>query len=261
MFERPVRLVCVLMTLALPAWITEPANGQSSSDSKQPVTAKITLGPLQSDAHPSIHGPAKTIGGVIDVSQPSPDKLVIRMTGSATALGSCTKTSDASIDFLENLQFMVEFSSPNHVGTLTMEARADGLLACRGKKASAMMMDAHATVFGECQEEVATVSLPARAVGGCDSAAVSVSEGPICAPISAGCYALQQQLRVAAFQSSGVVACGKATAELSPAPLPPAWQGSLYPFAEVDRSRLGYTVTLQVLPKAPSMTSLASKSD
>ena len=260
MSDQQTRFISTIVALGLAIIWNQPSGGQTSSGGKQPVTAKITLGPLQGDARPSLHGQSKTVGGTIDVSQPSPDKLVVRMSGSAAAIGCCLKNADAAMEFMENLQFMVEFSQPGFVGTLMLDSRADGLLTSQGKEATAGMLGATATVLAGSQDELVTVSLPERIIGGCDSVAVSVSEGPVCVPVASGCYALQQQFQIGAFHKSGVVVCGKATAEFATPALPPAWLGASYPFADVDRSHLGYTVTLRVLPKAVELASHAQHS-
>jgi hypothetical protein len=219
----------------------------SHAAEKEPVTAKITLGPHEGTATPTKVGHAKTGDGTIEVSQPAPDTLVVRMNGSAAASGSPFCSASAMFDFLEEQQFQVEFSQPDHVGQLILQAELHGLLVCHGKMASAGMPTAVVSVFSGPQE-LGSLPLPERMVHGKESAAVHLSQGPVCMPIPAGCYGLRQQFRISAVLLKGCCLGGRALAEFSPSALPSFWQGSGYPFEEVDKQNLGYTVTLRAVP-------------
>ena len=87
--------------LPLPVWAGAqdakvPANVQEIKISVTPATAapppvSITLGARHAHVTPSNSGCTHTGGGNIDVQQPSPDTLVVTMTGIAVAVGSPAK--------------------------------------------------------------------------------------------------------------------------------------------------------------------------
>ena len=222
---------------------------QVAAAEEQPVTGKIMLGPHEGVANPSHTGHAKTGGGSIEVSQPAPDTLVVRMSGNAAAIGSSFISGSATFDFFEDLQFSVDFSQPGHVGQLILQTKMNGLLVSHGKQAGAGLPCAMATVFAGPQQ-IASLPMPERMVYGSESTAVHLSQGPVCVPIQAGCYGLRQQLRITAYLAKGCCLGGRATAEFSPSALPTLWQGTSYPFSEVDKQELGYTVTIRVVPTA-----------
>ena len=127
-----------------------------------------------------------------------------------------------------------------------MQVKVNGLLRGEGKHASVGITNAATSVF--CgPNEVASLPIPPRMAGGCDSAAVSAAHGPVCVPIYAGCYSLRQQFSIAASQPKGL-ACHKASAQFSPGSLAPTWIGSSDPFHSADASNLGYQLILRVVP-------------
>jgi hypothetical protein len=220
-----------------------------AQDSGEPVTAKITIGSHEGTAHPTRHGHAITGGGTISVEQPAPDTVVVTMTGNAAAGSNAFMSAEAAVDFVEQLQFQVCYSEPGHVGNMVIQARVNGLLRSQGKHAVVGMSGATATVT--CGEHVlASVPLAQRMLGGCDSLAVNAAHGPICVPVGAGCYSLQQHFRIMASQQPGGFGCHKASAEFSSSQLPGTWTGQSYPFKDIDKSNLGFQVTLRVVPSA-----------
>lgn len=237
-------LAASLLFVALPS-----ASGQTSGVSNSAVTAKITLGPSEGAAHPTERGRTATGGGNIHVSQPSPDSIVIRMAGNAAACGNPLLPADARLDFRESLQFSIEFTQPGHVGQLTMSGRVIGLLSAKGKLSAAGVGGATVAVSSD-SHPVAMLEMPPCAVAAGESLAVTSSRGPICVPVGAGCYHLQQDFSVFASQRAGAC-CGRAIAEFSPSPLPATWLGPSYPFLKADKSEFGFEVTLRVAPSSP----------
>ena len=235
-------LWAVLLALCL----VVPSSAQTNGNGIAPVTAKITLGPRDGAARPMKRGQSVTGGGNIDVSQPAPDTLVIRMTGNVGACGHLLAAAEAALDFYENLQFAVEFSQPGHMGKLLITSTVNGALSGRGKQSVVGMGEAVVSVaFGP--NPIASLAIPARAVGCDDSMAINASQGPVCAPVVAGCYQLSQTFRIFAAQPKGC-SCGKAIGEFSPSALSSTWIGSSYPFQQVDKSGFGYQVTIRVVP-------------
>jgi hypothetical protein len=228
-----------------------PAAAQSNGGEQQPVTAKIVLGPQAGTAKPSQHGTAYTGGGNIDVAQPTPDTVVITMGGSVAASSSLFMGGEAMLSFFHDQRLAVEFSQPGATGKLFMQVKVNGLLRGEGAHASVGITNAATSIF--CgPNEIASLPMPPRMAGGCDSAAVSATHGPVCVPIYAGCYSVRQQFNITASQRKGL-ACHKASAQFSPGSLAPTWIGSSDPFHSADSKNLGYQLILRVAPDpAPS---------
>src|SRR5262245_22791761 len=75
-------------------------------------TVTIELGSRQAQASPTRQGFTHTGGGNIDVAQPSPDTVVITMTGVAVAGGHPCKDSLAALAFDLCQDFDVSFAKP-----------------------------------------------------------------------------------------------------------------------------------------------------
>jgi hypothetical protein len=236
----------VVAALLIAICVGLPAAAQSDGGDAQPVTAKIVLGPQAGSAKPAQHGMAYTGGGNINVTQPSPDTLVVTMGGSVAAASSIFMGGEAMLAFCHDQRFSVEFSDPAATGKLVMQVKINGLLRGEGKHASVGITNAASSIF--CgPNEIASLPIAPRMAGGCDSSAISATHGPVCAPIYAGCYSLRQQFSIAASQPKGL-ACHKASAQFLPGSLAPTWIGSTDPFHAADASNLGYQLILRVVP-------------
>src|SRR5580704_6105178 len=89
----------------------------------------IDLGSRQAQGVPTRQGFSHTGGGNIDVQQPSPDTLVITMTGVAVAGAHPCKDSLAALAFDLCQEFEVSAAKPEvKKAKLTIEARVIGLL-------------------------------------------------------------------------------------------------------------------------------------
>src|SRR5215471_6200874 len=99
-----------------------------------PVT--ISLGAREAQATPIRQGFTHTGGGNIDVAQPSPDTLVVTMTGVAVAGGHPCKDSVATLEFDLEQELEIAFEKPDiKRAKLTMEGRVIGLLRSHAKGA------------------------------------------------------------------------------------------------------------------------------
>src|SRR5271154_7150188 len=99
-----------------------------------PPPASIVLGPRRSQVTPCRSGHAHTGAGNIDVAQPSPDTVVITMTGVAAAGANPCKESQANVSFDLGQEVEIRFDSPGlKKARLVVEARIIGLLhsTCR----------------------------------------------------------------------------------------------------------------------------------
>src|SRR6266436_4091993 len=126
---------------------TLAAVGAQTPASAGPLV-NISLGARHGHATPTRQGFTHTGGGNIDVAQPSPDTVVVTMTGVAVAGGHPCKDSVARMTFELEQCFEVKFENPKvKQAKLTLEGRVIGLLRSHKKGAgSAAEGPAHATV-------------------------------------------------------------------------------------------------------------------
>jgi hypothetical protein len=129
-----------------------------------------------------------------------------------------------------------------------------GLLRGEGSKSGSAEMAQAVAVVHYDSHTLADLSFPSKGVNSCESLAVNLADGPVCVPIGPGCHGLHVSLHIGASQGHSI--CPHiASAEFAPAPaLPPTWIHSPDPFRGVDRSALGFQVSLRVepLPLAPT---------
>jgi hypothetical protein len=179
-----------------------------------------------------------TGGGLIDVSSPSPDTVIITMSGVAIA------NSEMHFD-LEQC-FEVNFDDPKvKKAKIYLEGRVIGLL--RGeRKGSADYSDACAHVTSE-SAGLLSVCVPMHGVSGCENLAVNDHDGPISVSVVAGKYTLSQTFTIAAH--SDCFLCKRPSAEFAPDPaLDPLWISYFEPFHGVKKESFGFQVTLKVAP-------------
>ena len=94
-----------------------------------PPLASINLGLRHGHAVPSRCGHSHTGAGNIDVAQPSPDTVLVTMTGVAAAGANPCKESLATLSFDLCQDFEIRFDSPQlKKAKLVIEARVIGLL-------------------------------------------------------------------------------------------------------------------------------------
>src|SRR5437660_6003406 len=137
--NRPPAWLAGLLAALLPAPVF--AQAPATVPPGTPVTIQVNPAPASSPAVsitlgkrigrvvPHRQGICHTGGGNIDVAQPSPDTVVITMTGVAVAGGHPCRDSLASLTFAVVQQFEVAFDKPDlKTAKLTLEARLIGLL-------------------------------------------------------------------------------------------------------------------------------------
>src|SRR5438874_1088562 len=94
-----------------------------------PPPASITLGARHAHGVPIRSGFNHTGGGNIDVAQPSPDTVIVTMTGVAVAGGHPFKASVATLSFDLAQDLEITFDSPKlKKAKLVIEGRVIGLL-------------------------------------------------------------------------------------------------------------------------------------
>jgi hypothetical protein len=222
--------------------------GPASAAAPEAPVVLLKLGPRDGHVSPASDCSALTGGGAVTVVQPAPDVLVITLTGAAAAKANPFTISTASLEAAVEQQFEVVFPAGVKPARLILEGRVLGLLRSEGDKSgSAELAQASAAVHHDGQA-LAGLNFPPRCVHGKEALAVNLAEGPACVPVGPGCHGLHLCLQLTATQGRSL--CPHiASAEFAPPPaLPPAWIHSPDPFGGVDRSGLGFQVTVRVEP-------------
>jgi hypothetical protein len=209
--------------------------------------ASITLHGRHGHVTPHRQGFQHTGAGNIDVAQPSPDIVVITMTGVAVAGPHPWKSSAAALDFDLEQCFEVGVDKPEvKTAKLTLAARVIGLLrSSHHGKATAEESNGCATVTAG-PAQILTVCAPPHSVAGGENLSINDHEGPVTVPVGVGKYTLRQTFRVAVSTRNGL--CGKASsAEFAPDPaLDPLWISYWEPFHGAAKKDFGFQVTLKV---------------
>jgi len=246
-----------------PGLLGPTAAGQDKKETVQPgqpVTITVTtaspapdvsisLGKRDAKVVPCRTGCTHTGGGNVDVQQPSPDTLVVTMTGAAVAYGSPAGPASAALDFGMTQTFDVSFDKPTvKAAKLTMEARVIGFL--RSHKSGTAEESGSAVVSGAGCPGL-TIAVPSHAVSGCESVSVNDKEGPVSQVIpAAGTFCLRQTFRVAATMPKALFPCKAPSAEFAPDPaLDPVWISAKEPFHGAAKKDLGFQVTIKVAPE------------
>jgi hypothetical protein len=188
------------------------------------------------------------------VLQPAPDTLTITLTGAAAAKANPFAPSMASLEAAVEQKFEVVFPAGFTPAHLILEGRVLGLLRSEClKSGSAELVQATAAVHHDSQTLVG-LNFPPKSVSGREALAVNLADGSACVPVGPGCHTLHLSLHITASQSRCL--CPHiSSAEFAPPPaLPPTWIHFPDPFGGLDRTGLGFQVTVRVepAPKAPS---------
>ena len=213
----------------------------------------IALGSRKGSATPSRQGFTHTGGGNIDVAQPSPDTVVITMTGVAVAGAHPCKDSTATLtfDLMQNLE--VVFEKPEiKKAKLTVEARVIGLLRSheKGGGSATIAAPGQATVLDGDNKALVTIGLPVHSVCGGENESVNNRETPEGVSIKAGKYILHQAFAVSATHPRSLKLCKAASAEFAPDPaLDPLWISAFEPFHGAAKKDFGFQVTIKVAPE------------
>jgi hypothetical protein len=181
-----------------------------------------------------------TGGGLIDVTSPSPDTVVITMQGLVLA--------NAAMRFDLDQCFEVSFDDPKvKKAKLTVEGRVVGVL--RGECCGcAEFSDACAHVSCEAGAG-ASISVPPQSICKCAGLGVNDHDGPRCLPAVPCCkYTLNQTFSISAH--SKCCLCKKPSADFAPDPaLDPIWISFFEPFHGIKKDTFGFQVTLKVAPE------------
>ncbi len=209
----------------------------------------ITLNGRHGHVTPYRKGFTNTAAGNIDVAQPSPDVVIITMTGAAVAGSHPFCHSIASLDFDLEQCFDIVFEKPEvKAAKLTLEGRVIGLLRshCKG---SAEQGKACVTVSSG---DVSLLSLcvPPHGVAHKENLSINCREGPVGVAVRPGKYTLHQVFQVAAAHPWTALPMKAGSAEFAPDPaLDPLWISYWEPFHGAQKKDFGFQVTVKVAPE------------
>jgi hypothetical protein len=236
-------MLVLVLPLSLPGG-QEPAKG--------PPAPAVSL--LLKDRHghvtPVRTGSTHTGGGIIDVQQPSPDSVVITMTGVAVATDHPCHGSAATLHYDLEQDFDVVFDKPEvKAAKLTIEARVIGLLRS-GREGNAAEGGGCATV--SCGGTgLVNVCVPDHGVAACESLSVNDRTGPVSVPVGSGAHTLHETWEVSATHPKALL--GKAaSAEFAPEPaLDPQWISAREPFHGAPKREFGFQTVVRLAEDTP----------
>jgi hypothetical protein len=215
-----------------------------------PTVPTIVLHERHGHVTPQRQGFHHTGGGNIDITQPTPDTVIITMSGVAVAGRHPCKDSFARLQFeLEQCFDVVWDKAPARPGKLTLEARVIGLLrSVPHGGGSALESDGCATIV--CGPvAIASVCAPGHSVTGGENLSINDRAGPVSVPVVPGSYTLHQTFTVAAQQPCTVVLCKTSSAEFAPDPaLNPLWISYWQPFHGAIKGNFGFQVMVRISP-------------
>ncbi len=214
----------------------------------------VSITPAGRHGHVTPHrdGCVHTGGGNIDVAQPSPDTLVVTMTGAAVAVGSCWHPGAAAMDFDLEQCFEVVFEKPEvKAAKLTAEARVIGVLRthcpCLCEKAGTAEETHGCATVAAGPYAIITLCVPDHAVAGGENLSINDHEGPISVPVAAGKYVLHEVWHILAAHPKSFLPCKACAAEFAPDPaLDPLWISYWEPFHGIVKKDFGFQVILKV---------------
>jgi hypothetical protein len=216
----------------------------------------ISLGTRHAHVEPNRKGFTHTGGGNVTVAQPSPDTLVITMTGVAVAGGHPAKDSLASLHFDLSQCFEIAFDNPKvKRAKVSLEGQVVGLLRSHDSKmkfkcacgGSAEHGQATATVTGGAGGPGLSLSIQPHGVAGGQNLSVNCHEGPVTGPIGTGPHTLQICWSVTASHSKSILPAKAASAEFAPDPaLDPLWISYWEPFHGASKKDFGLQITVKV---------------
>lgn len=217
---------------------------QPAASTAPPVS--ITLRKRHGHATPVLSGCVHTGGGTVDVQQPSPDTVIVTLTGVAVAYCG-PHGALASMTFDVEQCFEVVFDNPKlKKAKMTLEARAIGVLRSHCKGGTAEFSNACATVTSG-PNPVLSLCLEPHGVAGGDNLSVNDHDGPISSPVVAGNYNLCQKFTVTATAPKCLLPCKAPSVEFAPDPaLNPLWISAREPFRGVQKKDFGFQIILKV---------------
>jgi hypothetical protein len=216
--------------------------------------ASIVLGSRHGHVTPQRSGFTHTGGGNIDVSQPSPDVVVITMTGVAVSGAHPCKDSAASMTCELTQSFEVSFDNPKlKQAKLVLEERVIGLLRSHTAGGGSAGEGPGCATILRGETSVGSLCVPEHSVVCGNSLSINDHEGPIEIPVAAGKYTLVQSFIVTAAHPGTLRPCKAASSEFAPDPaLDPLWISYWEPFHGANKKDFGFQISLKVVAESPN---------
>jgi hypothetical protein len=213
------------------------------------ATPSIILYERHGHVTPTRRGCQHTGAGNIDVAQPTPDTVIVTMTGAALAAAHPCKDSVAAQDFDLNQCFEVVYDTPQPKPLkMTVDARVIGLLRSRPCGTN-VAEESGAVTLASGPTALVTITAPAHSVSRGENLSINDHEGPVSVPVVAGKFTLHQVFHVAVSHSHCLLPVKAATAEFAPDPaIDPLWMSYWEPFHGANKKDFGFQVTLKVAP-------------
>jgi hypothetical protein len=201
-----------------------------------PPPVSITLLDRHGHVTPTAGKCQHTGGGLIDVTQPTSDVVIVTMSGAVVG--------DASMQFDLEQCFEVSIDDPKvKRAKLSIEGRVLGVL--RGeRKGCAEYSEAHAHIAA-CTADVIGIAVPPHSACDCQSLGVNDHDGPKVVPATPGKYTLGQTFAISA---KGCWLLKHPSADFAPDPaLDPLWISYFDPFHGIKKDQFGFQVIVKVL--------------
>ncbi|MCS6850097.1 MAG: hypothetical protein NZ700_02875 [Gemmataceae bacterium] len=189
-----------------------------------------------------------TGGGNIDVQQPSPDTIVVTMTGTAVAYGGPMGAATAGWNIDLEQCFEISFDDPKvKKAKLTIEGRVVGLLRSSCKGGGSAGFSAATASIAVNHSDLVAINVPGKSVSSGENLSVNDQAGPVSVPVQAGTYTLNQTFQISTCQPRCILPCKAPSAEFAPDPaLDPLWISNWEPFKGASKKDFGFQVTVRV---------------
>jgi hypothetical protein len=236
-------------------------NGQSAAPAPAPAPAPtytITLKSRHACVTPRTKKLARVDGGFIDVAAPSPQALVVTMTGTAAASSYLGCTGAATAEFELAQQIEITCSDPSvALVSLSLDSALVGFVRSKGHAGAAMRL-AEVSITPEGWDGTPlTLWYPPFGVTGKDGRLCNQHLPPVQdVPMPIGRYVISARFALDT-QAKGV--CDDhSVADFSPdTTLPADWVRNRDPFQGVSKKSFGFTFTLSAAAPSASTAPLA----
>lgn len=235
----------------MPEAPTEPAPLQLPEAPAVAVApVAIKLGQRKVNVTPTRIGLTHLSGGVIEMSQPSPDTLVISMSGVCVAGAHPCKDSLASICFDIAQDFEIAVADPNvKTAKLVVEGRVTGLLRTHAKGGGTACFNNACGLIGTSEKSLLTLCVSPDSASDGQHLSLNAFRETQCSGIQAGVYQLRQTFTISAMHPHGLnpsvpSASTECAADAVPDPLRLVrWE----PFQGTATKDFGFQLTIKVV--------------
>ena len=197
------------------------------------------------------HGLNHISGGFIEVTLPSPEIMVITVTGLASAAGNAYQSSHSNIDVNVVQQFRIEAMQPNVIGAkMVMNTQLIGVLRCQREGAGMASVGPCNSLVSRNDINLLEAIIPQRTHTGEGNEFINDRSSPQSITVNFGSYTLSEHFRVEAGHPKRWFHKNVATAAFGPdSPRPPEWLSLLDAHRDLPKQRdTGYRVSLRLIP-------------